>query len=252
MSQQTLLPAERPVVAIERSQDPTVMEVIRELAVDERVNVETLAGLIQLKEREEARIAEREFNRDFAAAMSEMPTIGKLGTKDMGDKGKIPYARYEDIDRAIRPIEARHGFARSFRTSPGEGGILLTLVLTHRGGHSITSTRLMPPDPGPGRNAIQAQGSGESYGRRYATLSVWNLVTENIDDDAHAAGWITERQADTIEDLIAQCGTANEPADVVRAGFLRYMGAKLVSEIHARDFQKAITALESKRRKVGN
>ena len=158
--------------------------------------------------------------------MLEMPSIAKLGVKDMGDKGRIPYARYEDIDRAIRPIEARHGFARSFRTEPGEAGILLTLVLTHRAGHSVTSTRLMPPDPGPGRNAIQAQGSGESYGRRYATLSLWNIITENIDDDAQRAGWVTEQQANSIEDMIARMRNAEGA---------RGCRARRIPEVHGRE-----------------
>ena len=122
----------------------------------------------------------------------------------MREKGVIPYATYEDVDAAIRPVEAKFGFARTFSTRALEGknGLMMTLRLTHRAGHAITSERWCPPDPGPGRNDIQAQGSGESYGRRYLTLAVWNIVTVGADDDADSADPISEEQALKIREML--------------------------------------------------
>ena len=47
---------------------PDEMQLIRELATDERVSVEKLAALMQLHERAEARDAEKQFNAAFRAA----------------------------------------------------------------------------------------------------------------------------------------------------------------------------------------
>ena len=183
--------------------EPTPMEMIAAIARDPSIPIDRITALIGLQERMEAREAEKEFNRDFAAAMLEMPRIEKHGVKDMGTKGSIPYATYQDVDKAVRAVETRHGFARSFSLRPSDkAGSVMTLRLTHRAGHSITSERFCRPDPGPGRNDIQAEGSGESYGRRYLTLGIWNLVTIGADDDGNSADPISEQQSWEIRDML--------------------------------------------------
>ena len=208
MPNSDLIPAPKQSLAIERDEmsvqrQPTPMEMIAAIARDPSIPVERITALIGLQERMEAREAEKEFNRDFAAAMLDMPRVAKKGAKVMGDKGTIMFARYEDIDAVVRPIESRHGFARSFSTrTDGKPGSVMTLRLTHRAGHAITSERYCRPDPGPGRNDTQAEGSGESYGRRYLTLAVWNIVTVGADDDANSADPITDEQAMGIRDML--------------------------------------------------
>ena len=190
-------------VCVPKANTPTPMEMIAAIARDPSIPVDRIAALIGLQERMEARDAEKQFNAAFAAAMIEMPKVVKRGVKDMGSKGAIPYATYEDVDAAIRPIEMRHGFARSFLTRPiDKPGCVMVLRLTHQAGHSITSERYCRPDPGPGRNDTQAEGSGESYGRRYLTLAVWNIVTVGADDDGDSADPITDEQALDIRTML--------------------------------------------------
>jgi hypothetical protein len=223
---------------------PTVIEVIQALAVDERVNVEKLAALMGLQERAEAREAERQFNIDLAAAMAEMPTIRKNAVKDMGTKGSIPYANYEQLDRIIRPIEQKYGFCRVFSTAPlDKPGTLMTLKLLHKGGHAITSTRYQPPDPGPGRNETQAIGSADSYARRYLTLAIWNIVTVGADDDGVRASAITQDQADDINSLISEIGMTAAG----RASFFALADVNSVEEIPQRRYRDIMQALQSKR-----
>ena len=189
------LPARVGEMGIARS-EPTPMEMIAAIARDPSIPIDRISALIGLQERMEAREAEKEFNRDFAAAMLEMPRVAKRGAKKMGDKGTIMYATYEDVDAAVRAVETRHGFARSFPLrAVDKPGSVMILRLTHCAGHSITSERYCRPDPGPGRNDIQAEGSGESYGRRYLTLAMWNIVTVGADDDGDSADPISEDEA---------------------------------------------------------
>ena len=199
-----LIPATQQSLALERT-EPSPMEIIAAIARDPNVPVERLGALLDFQERLESRNAEKEFNSAFALAMMEMPRVVKRGKKDMGGKGVIAYETYEDLDAAIRPIETRHGFARSFQLRPapeGKSGSVMTLRLTHRAGHSITSERLCRPDAGPGRNDTQAEGSGESYGRRYLTKAAWNIVTVGADDDGNSADPISEQQAMGIRDML--------------------------------------------------
>lgn len=183
--------------------EPTITDIISAAIADPNVDPARLNQFLEFKLRVDAIAAEQAFNTDFAAAMIEMPRIHKLGVKDMGTKGAIPYARYEDVDAAVRPIETRHGFARTFSTRvTDKPGCIMVLRLTHRAGHSITSERYCRPDPGPGRNDTQAEGSGESYGRRYLTLALWNIVTVGADDDANSADPISEEQALGIRTML--------------------------------------------------
>ena len=229
--------------AVPARQEPTVLEVIQQLAVDPRVDVDKLAALMGLQERVEARNAEKEFNIDLAAAMAEMPSIRKNAIKNMGDKGSIPYATYEQLDRIIRPIEKRHGFCRIFTSAPLEKpGSLMTVKLIHRGGHSISSTRYQPPDPGPGRNEAQAIGSADSYARRYLTLAIWNLVTVGADDDAESTGLVSDKQLSILTDLVNAC----EFSPLQMNSFLKWIQAEAVEKIKARDFQKARDFLKGK------
>jgi|KBSSwiStaDraftv2_1062776.scaffolds.fasta_scaffold02616_8 hypothetical protein len=224
---------------------PSVIEVIQALAVDERVNVEKLAALMGLQERAEAREAERQFNIDFAGAMSEMPTIRKDKAKDMGGKGSIPYASYEQLDRIIRPIEQKYGFCRTFSTAPLEkSGSLMTVTLVHRGGHSRSSTRYQSPDGGPGRNDAQAQGSADSYNKRYLTIGIWNIVTVGADDDGMRAGAISQDQVDDINSLISEIGMSAAG----RAAFFQLADVRTVEEIPQRRYKDIMQALASKRR----
>lgn len=229
----------------ELAQQPSMIEVIQALAVDERVNVEKLAALMGLQERAEAREAERQFNIDLAAAMAEMPSIRKNAVKDMGTKGSIPYANYEQLDRIIRPIEQKYGFCRIFSTQPlDKPGTLMTLRLLHKGGHAIISTRYQPPDTGAGKNDTQAIGSADSYARRYLTLAIWNIVTVGADDDGVLAGAISQDQADNINALISEIGMSAAG----RAAFFGLADVRTVEEIPQRRYKDIMQALESKRR----
>jgi hypothetical protein len=238
---------QNPNVPARVDQPTTALDLIRELAVDPRVDVEKLAALMGLQERAEARDAEREFNIDLAAAMAEMPTIRKDGVKDMGNKGSIPYATYEHLDRVIRPIEKRHGFCRIFTTAPLEKpGSLMTCKLLHKGGHSISSTRYHPPDPGPGRSGIQEIGSADSYARRYLTLAIWNIITVGADDDGNGTDLLSDAQLSNITDMV----NSLELTQRRLALFLNFANAPAIDRIKARDYDRVMAELRRAKGKV--
>jgi ERF superfamily len=223
------------------------MQLIRDLATDNRVGVEKLAALMQLHERAEARDAHKQFTSAFRAASMEMPRVEKRGVIDMGAKGRMAFARYEDVDRIVREVEIRHGFTRSFLSEPSGTGILITCVLSHAAGHSERSTRQMPPDPGPGRNSMQAIGSASSYAKRYLTLDVWNIVTANADDDANSADPIDSQQWIVIKDMLDRL--AMEPARV--AEFWAWAEAKTPETIQRRNYARIHAELSKRLKECG-
>lgn len=238
MSTAIVKPEETAVVPSE-----SFLAMIERAARDPQVDVTKLTALVELKERIDAKQAEIEFNQDYAAASLEMPHILKNGVIDMGAKGKIPFARYEDLDRAIRPIEAKYGFSRLFLTAPSErDGILMTVKLLHRSGHSQTSSRFMPPDPGPGRNNMQAIGSASSYAKRYLTLDVWNVVTDGQDDDANSTESLTADQVMHVYDMLnaLELNTAGIKA------FLKFAKSESVEQIQRHRYEEIMVRLKEK------
>lgn len=222
-----------------------IMGIIVQTASDPQTDVGKMQRLLEMYERLAAKDAEREFNRDFAQALLEMPKVFKRGIKDMGAKGKTRHELYEDLDAAIRPIEAKYGFARSFSTRVADKpGVILVLTLSHRAGHSITSERYCPPDPGPGRNDTQAIGSGESYGRRYLTKSVWNIVTVGEDDDGNSAENLSDEKYGKLQNMIEACGLSGEEMNRL----LKYLGVNRIEDVREGGYEKAIKALSAKLR----
>ncbi len=193
-----------------------LLSAIVTLAKDPTVDTSKLQALLEMQERMEARQAEREFIAAFNRLSTDLPRVKKNGTitliaKDGANKGSIPFARWEDVDKAIRPLMVREGFTLSFDSAPrpGEGGgLIVTGTLMHAAGHTRTASMPLALDTGPGRNNLQAMGSTLSYGKRYCAEMLLNIVREGEDDDGKLGGtkFISPQEAADLEKLIAQAG----------------------------------------------
>jgi hypothetical protein len=155
--------------------EPAAVTMFERLAMDPNVPVEKLEKLIEMHERILRLNAEMAFNAAFSELSPELPTVAKNGKSLNG-----PYATLEDIIEAVRPVLHRFGFAITHKTTfPAPGKIEVTGILTHRQGHAITTTFEASPDTSGNKNAIQALGSADSYGRRYTTKSLLFPATKD-------------------------------------------------------------------------
>jgi hypothetical protein len=226
-----------------------VLAVIARAAADPSVDVAKMGALLQLQEHVMAASAKVQFEMDFARASAEMPLVSKDAKRGMGAaSGVIPYASYENLNSVVTRVEQKYGFTRRFLSRPVAGGIVQVCVLSHSAGHSIESEMQLPPDPGPGRNALQAMGSSRSYGRRYLTLDVWNIVCIGADDDGEATDLITEAQAQTIDDLLTQAGMSlgTPQAKESLKRFLEFAKAPKVGQIKAGRYDEIVKMLQRK------
>jgi ERF superfamily len=229
----------------------TTLEIFQALARDPTIEPSRIAQLMELQERAEKREAERQFIAALNRLQPQLPRVQKKGriafeSKRTGDSQNTPYALFEDIDAAVRPLLHAEGFSISFGTSPLEkGGILITATLSHAAGHSRTESMPLPFDTSGSKNNIQAVGSTLSYGKRYLVCAMLNIITEGEDDDGAGIGFIDERQTNTIIDMFGACEMTPES----QSKFLALMKAEAVSEIHKRDYPKAMTLLRAKLRK---
>jgi hypothetical protein len=87
------------------------------------------------------------------------------------------YSKWEDIQRAIKPLLKAHGFTLSFSNNfPSPREIEVVAILTHKDGHHTENAFRLTADETGHKNDNQALGSSQSYGMRYATLGLLNMI----------------------------------------------------------------------------
>lgn len=230
----------------ERALTPrTIHEVFVEMALNPDIDPARIAALMELQIKAEERNAEKEFNAAFARLQPRMPRILKRGTIEMGSKGSMKFARYEDLDTAIRHLYVAEGFSLSFVSEPTDKGIVLVAVLAHGAGHSKTSRLQLPADTGAGRNSLQALGSSLSYAKRYLTCDIFNIITIGQDDDGTAGDYILAKQVENIENFFHEIGEESRPK------FLEMFGVKSVPDLTKSNYIPAINFLQAKRNGMG-
>lgn len=193
------------------------MQLLEKAAKDPEVDVGKMESLLRMKKEilHEQRVAA--FNKDYLAAKLEMPRVTKDGevmypvdkNKPDGPKqSAFKWAKYETIDKAIRPIEVKYGFSRSFTTVTRDatgGGVTVTCRLLHKDGHYQEASIPVALDTSGGKNNVQAAGSSFAYGKRYTTEMIWDIVKEGEDDDGNAAfveAPIDEAQLKAFQEII--------------------------------------------------
>ena len=223
-----------------------IVAVIERAAMNPDVDIEKMERLLVMQERIMARNAETAFNGAMSSAQAEMRPVA---TDASNPQTRSRYASYSALDKAMRPIYTRHGFALSFDTGDGAPADWVRVVcyVSHRDGHSKAYHADMPADGkgakgGDVMTKTHAAGSAMSYGMRYLLKMIFNVAVGEDDDDGNAAGsqTITEEQQANLQALI-------EEVSANKAGFLRAMGVTALSEIHSKMYAKGVKALEAKR-----
>lgn len=175
-----------------------IISMIERAASNPAVDIDKMERLLLMQER----VVERRSKGAYYAALSQMqpelPEIDENGAIKHKENGPAiaTYALWEDINDAIRPVLATHGFSLTFKSSRADGLILVTGILAHREGHYEETTMELPIDGSGAKNAVQAVGSSVSYGKRYAAMLLLNLTTryDPTDDDGRSA---TKQKAGT-------------------------------------------------------
>lgn len=153
-------------------------------AKDPAIDAAKFAALVSAYNLEQAQASIAAFTKAFHAMAPDLPVIDERGTISYRDGREGTYALNEDIQQAIAPILWKHGFTLSFETThPSPSAIKVTAVLTHRGGHTRTSSFESSADTSGGKTVAQGRGSIMSYGHRYTSIDVLNLITRGVDDD---------------------------------------------------------------------
>lgn len=215
----------------------SVLEVIGRATKDPGIDVAKMTALFDLQERMMRLSAERQFNADLVALQAEVPRVTKEGR--ILNKGTVmsTYARYEDIDRAVRPLMQKYGFAVSFDNPKLAGGAMeFTATLRHRAGHKDDYRLSLPVDSSGAKNGTQGGGSTSSYAKRYLLCGILNIVTEGEDNDAATDPPLNAEQIMQIEQLMS-----DKKVPLVR--ILNWQNAESLDAIPGSRFEQVMTAL---------
>lgn len=240
-----------PVPAVLQSEDTQFLAMLERVATTPGINVENMQALLAMKMQMMAKGAEMKFNEAMARLQQKLPTIDKKGMIEFVDKNnvtrKTPFAKYEDIDAAIRPHMLAEGFTITFDSVWGAEGATVTGILSHKDGHSKQATIRLPLDSSGSKNSLQGMGSTLSYARRYLVGMLLNIVTKNEDNDGAGDSMepLTTEQIKRLRDMIEENGFDTQ-------AFLKMMGAETLALIPQRDFPKAVSALLIKKKAKAN
>lgn len=183
-------------------QNPMI-SMIERVALSQDADITKLEKLLDMQERIAAKNSREEFFSAFSEMQLEMPEI-----IERSKAHNTNYASLEDINEQVKPILQKYGFGIMFKVSqPEPTKILVTGVLSHRGGHAEETAMLLPYDTSGSKNAVQAIGSSTSYGKRYVLCALLNISTRGEDDDGTSAitKSLTEHQKSELLGILGDC-----------------------------------------------
>lgn len=220
-------------------------------ASDPNVNPEKMRDLLAIRKELKDEEAREQYVTNLLAAQKAMPKITKRGAivieKNGRETQRTPYARYEDLNYVIKPILQQHGFVLMHKNDVGtDGRTIVITTLKHKGGHQETSSLSLPADPSGSKNNVQGIGSAASYGKRYNTIALLNIVAEGEDDDGNlgAADPINNEQ---LTELIE----AADKADVDKIKFCKHFKIAGMAELPAKRFHEALGMIAQRAKQTG-
>jgi hypothetical protein len=231
-----------------KSETAAMIGMVERLARDPSIPMERIQGLMDMARELRREQAEEAFNEAMAAAQREMTPIAR---DSFNPQTRSKYASYNATDRAIRPIYTRHGLAVSFDEAPdAPEGFVRVLAFVSRGRHTRTHHYDSPiVTKGLKGNDMMTlthgRASAVTYAKRYLVGMIFNLSTGDDDDGiAHSSaddsGPISPEQLEELIRLADEVG-----AD--KRAFSNYFKIDGMAQLPAKDFDRAIAALNKKR-----
>lgn len=215
------------------------------VAIEKGFDLDKVEKAMILQERWEANEARKAYHDAMAGFKAEPPEIEKdRHVKFQTAKGTTEYrhASLANVTAKINAALSVHGLSAGWKVAQADKQITVTCTITHRLGHSESTSLSGSPDDSGSKNPIQAVGSTISYLSRYTLLCLTGLATYDQDDDSNGtpAEYITEEQVAGIKVMLSETGSDT-------AAFLKFIGAESVEKILAAHYAKAIAALKAKK-----
>lgn len=220
-AQQSLppLPANAPVAVQAGAVTPS--DLLR-YALDSGADLDRLEKLMDLQMRYEADHARKAFADDmarFKAKPIEIMKDKRVGYEtDNGGFVGYMHASIGNVVDVIVPTLAEFGFSHRWDMDQREGLVIVTCVITHKLGHSQSTTLKASPDQSGKKNAIQSIISAKTYLERHTLLAATGLATKDAEDDDGQGAGITQEERKELRGVARDMRQRATPAEVAGRG----------------------------------
>jgi hypothetical protein len=163
---------------------------LMQIAIEKGVDIQQLEKLMDLQDRWEKKEARKAFLDALSRFQTIVPQLRKGKTaKIQSQKGFFSY-KYADLGSITSSIKnALNECGLSYRWEFNETGekMKVTCLISHRDGHSETTSMEAGRDSSGAKNDIQQKGSTHTYLQRYTLIGALGLSTADEDNDAKGA-----------------------------------------------------------------
>ena len=252
-----------------RAEPTSLLAIIMNAVSDPRCDTGKMRELLAMQREIDQEEARRAFVSDFMALTDDLPTVSADRTIEIREKdrttgertGKLlqstPYATFNAMMRMLKGPLKRHGFSLSYSTEPGADQRLNVIVyLDHRRGHQRKTIFPLPAETSGSKNNVQGWGSAQSYGMRYGTRALLNIITsapEDADTDGSVVAQVetggdvkelnapTKLSADDVKNLKEK----TKAAGITPEQFCEKYKLKDIGDLPPSRYDEAVTAIEN-------
>jgi ERF superfamily len=177
-------------MAKNNGEEKNEVAVFIEQAINKGLPVETMEKLFALRKKVKAEQAREAYVDALSIFQSKCPVIAK--TKKVlnkyGRTVRYTYAPLDAIAQQIKKPLGAQGLSYSWEVENTPGLIKATAKVTHRLGHSETSSFEVPIDTEGYMTAPQKYASALTFAKRYSLCDILGIATSDEDTDAVDVG----------------------------------------------------------------
>lgn len=184
--------------------------------IEQKVDPEFVQKMLDLQIRHEMNEARKAYFNAVTEFKKNPPKIWKdknVTYGKVGNETSYNHATLGNVTETISTELSKHGLSANWKQTQADGQLTVTCILTHRLGHSESTSLTAANDTSGGKNTIQAVSSTNSYLCRYTILAITGLATHDMDDDGQKSEpqeLLTESNAADIRSLLSEKGRTEE------------------------------------------
>ena len=169
-------------------------------AIEKGSSIEHLERLMGLQERWQANQSRIAFLEAMSQFQNRCPVLEKTKKVAFGTT-KYAYAPLGEIAATIKETMYQCGLSHRWEIKDTDTLIMCTCIISHRDGHSESTTMSAGKDASGSKNEIQQRGSTITYLQRYSLIAALGISTADEDNDAQTPRPL-KPQPSTSEELV--------------------------------------------------
>lgn len=164
----------------------TIMQIVERMMREPSFDIAKVQQMLELKRWYEDNEARKAFTADMAEFKKNPPLILKnkhVGyALKTGGRQDYDHATHDEVTLKIIAGMAPHGFSHRWIPTQPDGMVCVTVVITHRLGHSESLSLTAPPDTSGNKSPVQAILSTKTLLERHTLIAATGLTAADMPD----------------------------------------------------------------------